>query len=179
MVNREEVFGNKPKRLVCDHPLKMIEALQVDGTREGAQRPLSAQIEINLKVAEGQFAERAVNRLSVAASGVIGLGHRSPMPVPAVDRNHVVGIVLRLEIENQRWIAIGAKGGGGKHGALKTVRGVLAQHDTGRPAGIGQVIRHVVEKALDTVWTFQTAQLAKLLGRKTAQRMHHRCRKFN
>src|SRR5208282_3672504 len=46
MRNRQQILRHKPYRLLRTHPVQRIEALHLDGPREGPQRPLPAQIEI-------------------------------------------------------------------------------------------------------------------------------------
>ena len=106
MPDREQIFSDEPKRLIGGHPLEMIEAGHVYGIGKRAQGPLTAHIEIDLKVTERQFAKRTVNRLAVAAAGVVRFGYCPPMPVLLVNGNHMVGVMLSFKINHQRRISI-------------------------------------------------------------------------
>ena len=57
------------------------------------------------------------------------------------------------------WIAIGPQSGRSEQRAFKAMRRILAQHPARRPGSIGQMIRHVVQIALNAVGIFQPAQL--------------------
>src|ERR1700722_16560586 len=110
--------------LVGGHPVAGVEAGEVYRAGEGSQSALAAKIEINLEIAEGQFAQGAVEGLAVAAAAEVGFGDRSPVTANAVDRHYVVGVVFGFEIDDQWRIPIGAKGGGGQGCGLEAGRGV-------------------------------------------------------
>src|SRR5271167_2886661 len=102
--------------LVGGHPVAGVEAGEIDGVRKSTQRTLPAEIEVDVEITQGQFAQSAIDGLAVAASGVVGFGDGSPMAFDAVDGYHVVGIVLGFEVEDQRRIAVGAQGGSSQSG---------------------------------------------------------------
>ncbi len=144
----------------------MIEAAHVHRTGERPQRALTQQIEVDVEVAQRQFAQCAVDRLAVAASGVIRFRDRAPVALDAIDGNDVVGVAHYFQVHHQRRISVGAQRGGSQHGAFKTMRGVFPQHSARRPRGVGKVVGHGVQKFLDAVRIFQTAQLAQFFGRE-------------
>ena len=61
----------------------------------------------------------------------------------------MVGVLVRLEIENQRRKSENAEGRRREGGAFQAMRGLLVQNLARRPCGRGQVIGHIVEKALN------------------------------
>src|SRR5690242_3020883 len=151
MVNFEQIEGNEPDRLVGGHPVEVVEAGQANGARKSTQGKLAAQVEVAFEVAESQLPEVAVNGLAATAARVIGLRDGSPGAAHAVDGDYVVGVVLGLQVNHQRWVADYAQSGSGKDGALQAMGSVLAQHAAGRPGGVGQVVIHVIQKALDAM----------------------------
>src|ERR1700748_2671151 len=77
----------------------------------------------------------------------------------------MIGVLVRLEIENKRGKSENAERGGGENCALQAMRGFLAQHFSWRPGRAGEVIRNGVEKPLDAGRRFQRTELAKLRRR--------------
>src|ERR1700758_2912198 len=102
----EQVIDDEPNRLVGRHPVLRVEALQIDWNGVAAQRALAPQVKVDVEVAERQFAQRAVDGLAPAASGVIRFGHCAPAASLAVNGNHVVGIMIGFEVEQQRRISV-------------------------------------------------------------------------
>ncbi len=82
------------------------------------------------------------------------------MAFDAVDGDDVVSVVFGFEVEDQGRVAVGSEGGGGQGGSLEAVRGVFLQDAARGPGGVGEVVGHVVEEALDAVWGFQAAEFA-------------------
>ena len=82
------------------------------------------------------------------------------MAFDSVDSHYVVSVLFGLEIDDQRRIAVGSQGSGGEGCSFEAVRSVFAQDAARGPRGVGQVVGHVVEKALDSVRGFQAAQFA-------------------
>src|SRR6266513_306438 len=100
MMNGKEILSDKPDGFVGGHPVKAVKACQIDGTRKSSQRALSPQVEISLEVAHGQFAEAAIDRLAIAAPGVIGLRNGPPVAIDSKKGNDVICVALRLQIED-------------------------------------------------------------------------------
>jgi hypothetical protein len=65
----------------------------------------------------------------------------------------VIGVLHRLEVEEERRMAEHAKGGGGEHRAFEAVGGALAQDGARRPRGARGMIGHGVEGTLDAPGT--------------------------
>ena len=70
-------------------------------------------------------------------------------PAHAEDRQDVIGVLHRLEVQEQRREAEHAQRRRREHRPLQAVRGALPQHPARRPRGAGEVIGHRVERALD------------------------------
>src|SRR5579871_2998502 len=91
-----------------------------------------------------------------------------------VNRDDVVGVEYGFEIQYERGIAVGAQSRRGQHRSFKTVRRVFTQHKARRKRGVGQMIRHVIKKTLDSIRSFQAAELAKFGGSEHVERIGHR-----
>ena len=178
MMDFEEVVHDEPDRLFRGHPLQMIEAGQVYGPGKCTQSPLPPQIEIKIEIRHGEFAKGTMHGLAIAASSEIGFRHRSPVSIHAVDGEDVVGVVLSLEIQEQRRKAVGSQRRCRENRSFKTVRSIFAKYTTGRPRRVSNMIGHVVKKTLNAVWVFEAAQLAQFGGSEHVCRGTHRCRQF-
>ena len=126
MPDGEQVLSDKPERLIGGHPATAVEAGEVHWIGKSAQRAFAAKIEIDLEIAHRQLTQATIYRLAVAASGVVGLRDCAPVPVFLEDGNDVVSIVLGLQINHERPIAINAQCSGREHRSFKAVRSVLA-----------------------------------------------------
>src|SRR5713226_991800 len=62
VVDLKKVVHDEPDGLLSGHPLQMIEAGEVYGARKGTHGSLPSQVEIEVEVAHGQFAQGAVDR---------------------------------------------------------------------------------------------------------------------
>src|SRR5579863_6330117 len=150
--------------LVGGHPVAGVEAGKVDWPRKRSQGALCTQIKVHIEITHGEFAQRAIDRFAVTASGVVGFGDGSPMPFDSVNSYYVVGVLFGLEIDDQRRISVGSQGRSGEGCSFEAVRSVFAQDAAGGPCSVSQVVGHVVQKALDSVRGFQAAQLAQFGG---------------
>src|ERR1700747_3280006 len=86
VMDLKQIVHDEPDGFFRGHPLLAIETGKVYRTRKSAQGPLAAQVEVEIEIAHGQFAQRAVHRLAVAAAGVVRFGDLSPIAVPPGDR---------------------------------------------------------------------------------------------
>ena len=173
MMDREQVLGNEPEVFFARHPGATIKTAKVYWPGKSAERALAPEVEIIVEITHRQFAQRAIHRLAITASRVVGLGNRAPVSAGAVDRNHMVRILLGFEIEDQGRISDGAQRSRSKDGAFKTMGSEFAQHAPRRPGGVGQVVRHIVEVALDPVRIAKSAQLAELSRREAVIPIDH------
>ncbi len=96
-----EVFGDEPDRFFCGHPVEIIKSRQVHRARIPPQCAFAAQVEVNVEVTHRQLAESAIHRLAITAAGKIGFRHRAPMAAHFENRDDVIGVLFRFQIENQ------------------------------------------------------------------------------
>jgi hypothetical protein len=78
----------------------------------------------------------------------------------------VIGVLHRLQIEQQGREPEHTQHGGREDRALEAVRGPLPEDAAWRPRRAGQVIRHGVERALDADRAAQGTQGAELTRRE-------------
>ena len=73
----------------------------------------------------------------------------------------VIGVLVRFEIENERWKSESAERRRGKDRAFEAVGRLFAQDDAGRPRRAGEMIRNAVEKTLDAGGRLQCFERAQ------------------
>src|SRR5437667_6959881 len=100
--------------------IQMIVAQKIHWTRKASQGPLAAQVEVDIKVAHGQLSEVAIYRLPITAAGEIRFRYCTPVPTHLENRDHVIGILFRFQIEDHRWKSQNAKCSRGKNSAFET-----------------------------------------------------------
>src|SRR5260370_32741204 len=61
-----EVFRDRPQIGLTRHPVKAVEASQVDRSAITAQRALAAEIEVLLEIRHREFSQRAIDRFAVS-----------------------------------------------------------------------------------------------------------------
>ena len=115
-----EVFGDEPDRFFCGHPVTMIESRQVHRARVPSQCAFAAQIEIDVEVTHGQLEQSAIHRLAITAAGKIGFRHRAPVSAHFKNRDDMIGVLFRFQIEDQRWKPDYAQRSCCENSALKT-----------------------------------------------------------
>lgn len=71
------------------------------------------------------------------------------------DRDHVIGVLFRFEIENQRRKSENAQCRCGKNCTFKTRGGAVMQNSLWRARGVTEIVRNLVEETLDAGWGFQ------------------------
>ena len=156
------MFGDKPDRFCCGHPVETIESRQVYRTRVSPQGAFAAQIEIDVKITHGQLTQGAIYRLAIPAAGKIRFRYRAPVPARFENRNDMVCVPFCFQIEDQWWESENAERSRRENSAFETGSGVIAQDFLWRSRGEAQVIRQIVEKLLNASRRFQSAQLAQL-----------------
>src|SRR2546423_700027 len=149
-----------------------IEPGEVHRLRVAPQGSFAAQVEIDVEITERELAERSINRLAITTPGEIRFRERSPMPAQFENSENVIGVVIRLEIENERGKSDNAECRGREDRALQAMGGFFTQHFSRRPRGAGKMIRHGVEKPLNAGWCFERTQLAQLRGRELGRFRH-------
>src|SRR3982751_410631 len=108
------MFGDEPDRFVRRHPITMIKSRQVYRARVAPQRTFPPEIEVDVEVTHGQLAQSAIHRFAITAAGEIGFRHRAPVAAYFENRDDVIGVLFRFQIENQWWITKGTKRSRGK-----------------------------------------------------------------
>ena|SRR5215469_5076927 len=115
-----QVFGDKPDRIFCDHPVKMIEPGEIHRTRISPKGAFSAQIKIDIEIAHGQLAQAAIDGLAITAAGEIRLRHGAPVRAYLENGDNMIGVLFGFQIEDQCWESDDAKRRRGKNSALET-----------------------------------------------------------
>src|SRR5438094_6109022 len=115
-----EVFGDEPDRFFCGHPVQMIEPRKVHRARIPPQCAFAAQVEVDIEITHGQLAQAAVNRFAITAAGEIRFRYRAPVPAHFENRDNMVGVLFRFQIENQGWESQNAERGRSENSAFKT-----------------------------------------------------------
>src|ERR1019366_6308712 len=129
-----QVFGYRPDVFLRRHPLDGIEAAQVHRARVAPQSLFLLEIVVMLEIGHRQFPQRAVNRLAVAQSRIVGLGDRPPMPTQPEDGQHVIVVADRFQVEQQRRIAEHAQGRRAEQGPFHAMAGPVSHYAPRRPA---------------------------------------------
>ena len=125
MPDLAKMFGNKPDRLVGSHPMQTIEPCQIYRAGIPPECALESEIEVNVEIAHRQFAQRPINRLTIAAPREIRFRDRAPMTAHFENRDYVIGVLFRFQIEDERRKSEDAQGGRRKNSAFKARRGPL------------------------------------------------------
>ena len=119
MGDLQQIFGDEPDGLVGAHPITIVKPGQIHRTRIPAEGAFKPKIEINVEVAHREFPESAINRLTVTTPGEIRFGHCSPMATNLVDRNDMISVAVRFQIEDQRRKSDRPQRGSGKNAAIE------------------------------------------------------------
>ena len=152
---------DKPNWFVCGHPVLPIESFQVYGHGKPPQRTLSPQIEVDIEIAQRQFAQRAVDRLAPAASRKVRFGHSSPASVLSKDGDHMVSVVLGFKVEQKRRISVRRAERRRRRWRLRDNARFAPLRPAAETRRIREVIGGIVEKFLNAVGVFHAAQFAE------------------
>ena len=95
-----EVFGDEPDWFFCGHPVEIIKSCEVHRARVHQQSAFAAQVEVNVEVTHGQLAQSAIHRFAITAPGEIGFRHRAPVAAHFENRDNVIGVLFRFQIED-------------------------------------------------------------------------------
>src|SRR2546425_881884 len=98
----------------------MIEPREVHRARVPPQGAFAAQVEVNIKITHGQLAQAAIHRFAITAAGEIRFRDRAPMPAHFENRDHMIAVLFRFQIENKRWKPDDAERGRAENSALET-----------------------------------------------------------
>src|SRR6266702_5849383 len=113
-----------------------------------------------------------MDRFAVREAVVVRLGDRSPVAAIFEHSNNVIGVMFGLEVEEERGKPEHAEPCRGEDRRLETVRCPLVQDASWRPRGRAEVVRHVVEELLDSVWCLTRAERTQLRGREIMHTEH-------
>lgn len=119
------MLGDKPNRFLRGHPVQAIEAREIYRPGIAAQGAFEPQIEINIEVTHRQLAQRAINRLAITAAGEVRFRNRAPVPADFENRDHMIGVAFRFQVEDQRPKSQDPKRGGRENTAFKAGRGAF------------------------------------------------------
>jgi len=98
----------------------MIESRQVHRARIAPKRAFAAQVEVNIEIAHGQFAQAAIHRLAITASGEIRFRDGAPMLAHFKNRKDMIRVLFRFQIEDQWRKSDDAERSSAKNSALET-----------------------------------------------------------
>src|SRR5215813_2090018 len=124
-----------------------------------------------LVIAHDQLADRSVNRLAEAQSGLIRFCDRAPASVLTENGLLLLVNAHHREIDYQRLAAVNAQRRGGEEGPFGAMRNPIAQHATRRTAGLAihffVVSNFVIEKALNLFGAGQPPDDREFLTRQS------------
>src|SRR2546423_11790463 len=89
------------------------------------------------------------------------------MSAHLINRDHMVGIVFRFEIKDQRRKPKRAQRRRAEDRTFEAVCRPLANYSSRRPRRPGQMIRSLIKTLLNPGWRFERAQEAHLRRRET------------
>ena len=156
------MFRDKPDRFFCRHPIEMIEAREIYRARVAAERALEAEIEVNIKVTHGEFAQRSVNRLAISAAGEVGFRNCAPATAHFENCDDMIGVVFGFKVEDQRRKTQHAQCGRGKDSTVEAGCRVIMQNLARRSRVVLKIVRQFVEKPLNPGRRLKGAQRAQL-----------------
>ena len=96
------MFGEEPDRFFCGHPLEIIKSRKVYRARVPPQGAFAAQVEVDVEIAHRELAQGAIDGLAVTAAGEIRFRHGAPVSAHFKNRDDMIGVLFRFQIENQR-----------------------------------------------------------------------------
>ena len=96
------MLGDEPDRFFCRHPLEIIKSRKAYRARVPPQGAFAAQVEVDVEIAHRELAQAAIDGLAVTAPGEIGFCHRAPVPAHFENRDDMIGVLFRFQIEDQR-----------------------------------------------------------------------------
>src|SRR6266496_82269 len=135
------MLGDEPDRFFRCHPVERIEPGEIHWTRISPQGALAAQIEINIEIAHGQFAQAAVNPLPITAASEIRFRHCAPMLTDLENGEDMIGVLFGFQIENQFWKSDDAERGCGKNSSREARRNSVAQNLLRRSCSEAEIVR--------------------------------------
>src|SRR5512144_753064 len=137
----DEVVRDLPQIFFRGHPTDAVEPREVERSRVPAQRLLAAQVEVPLNVREHEVPHGPKDGLPEPEAGVVGSSDRPPQAVAAINRDHVVVVEDRLEIDDERRLALQAQRRRSEQRPVHALNSSLTKYAPRRPAALAA---HVV-----------------------------------
>src|SRR4029077_17210128 len=97
-----EMFGDEPDRFFCSHPNEMIKSRQIHWARVAPQSAFATKVEVDIEITHRELAQAAIDRFAITAAGEIRFCHRAPVSAYFENRDDVIGVLFRFQIEDQR-----------------------------------------------------------------------------
>ena len=148
MPDRLEPVRDRPEVFLGGHPADAVESDERPRRGMTAEGLLAPQIEVRLEVRQDERADRRPDRLAVAEARVVRARDRSPAAPLAKDGDHVVVVLDRLEVEDERRAPLDPERGGGEQRAVHALDGALANR---APRGAAVLPAHVVIEAVEAL----------------------------
>src|SRR5438552_18587155 len=114
------MFGDEPDRFFCGHPVATIKSRQIHWAGVAPQSAFAAKVEVDIEITHRELAQSAIHRLAITAAGEIGFRQRAPMPSHFENRDDMIGVMFRIQIEDQRWKAKNAECSSGENSTFET-----------------------------------------------------------
>src|SRR5437867_3044303 len=83
----DQVFGDRPKRLLSSHPVDQIESSKVHRPGISTQRLFSGEVVIVFEIGNGELAEGPIDGRSETEPRVIGFSNGAPAAIRPINSN--------------------------------------------------------------------------------------------
>ena len=143
-----EMFGDEPDRLFCGHPVASIKSRQVHRARVAPQCAFAAKVEVDIEITHRELAQAAIDRLAITAASKIGFRHRAPMTAYFKNRDDMIGVLFRFQIEDQGRKTDYPQRGCGENSTIETRRYAIMQNFLRRTRVVAKIVRKSVEEFL-------------------------------
>jgi len=161
------MFGDEPDRFFRCHPVLTIKSSEIHRARISPHGALAAQIEVDVEITHGQFPQTAINRLPIPAAGEIRFRHRAPVSAQLENGDHMIGVLLCFQIENERWKSEDAERRCSENPSFEARCSSIAQNLLRRSRREAKVVGQIVERPLDASRRLERAQPAQLRTRES------------
>src|SRR6266542_4508756 len=111
-----------------------------------AERALPRVVVVAVEVRHDELADRPIDGRAETEPGEFRGRDSAPESAVAVDREDVVVVTIRLEIDDERWSPVDAECGGREDRALGAVRGTVVEHPPRRAARRPVRLEVIVER---------------------------------
>jgi hypothetical protein len=166
-------LDDRPEVLLRCHPADAVEAGQRQRPGVRAEGAVPVPVEVVLEVAHDELADGPVDRSAEAQAGELGRRDRAPETAFAIDREDVIVVVVRLEVDEQRRLPVDPERRRCQERAFGAVRGAVTHHAARRAHGVAvglHVVRQIIEIALHLLGRREATKQACLRAREP---IHH------